>query len=313
MMRFPDSVIVGDVADMTREQWLTERRKGVGASDASAVLGINPWTSEYSLYLEKRNEYIPEDPGEAARWGNILEPVVLDEFRTRIQSEVPGLIVEPYKKMIRSKHRSWQLANLDGVCHLDGESGVVEIKTAGGRGWFDRWADGVPDYYEIQVQHQLAVTGFGYAYVAALLGGNRLKWWRIERNQEQIEALTNLEAEFWARVADGRPPPVSGAQSTTDALKALWPTATPDSEVLLPDEAADVLFVLADAKDAIKSAELIKKSAENQLRVMMGDNESGFLDGVDGPVLTYKSQSRKETVQAAATFRVLRFNMKALK
>jgi putative phage-type endonuclease len=304
--------IVGDTLEMTHEEWLTERRKGVGASDASTVVGINPWSSEFALYLEKRGEYVPEEPGEAAEWGHLLEPVVLDRFRTRIQYEVPGLIVEPYKMMLRSKARPWQLANLDGICLLGDVAGVVEVKTAGGRGWFDRWANGVPDHYILQVQHQMAVTGFDYAYVVALLGGNKLEWWRIERDQGQIETLTNIEAEFWARVQDGNPPAVDGAQSTADALKALYPTATPDSIVELPSEAADCLFVLADANAAIRDAEATKKAAENQLRLMMGDNETGFLEGVEFPVVTFKTQTRKETVQAASTFRVLRPSMKAL-
>lgn len=68
---------------MTRNQWLHWRRKGIGGSDASAIAGINPWKSPMAVWLDKTGQIEPEEAGEAAYWGNVLENVVADEFKER--------------------------------------------------------------------------------------------------------------------------------------------------------------------------------------------------------------------------------------
>lgn len=70
--------------DMTREQWLNLRRRGIGGSDASVVLGVNPYRSVLELWLDKTKQLEPEESTiEAAYWGQVLEPVVRDEFTKR--------------------------------------------------------------------------------------------------------------------------------------------------------------------------------------------------------------------------------------
>ncbi|MDO3387969.1 hypothetical protein QWI17_19145, partial [Gilvimarinus sp. SDUM040013] len=85
------------------------------------------------------------------------------------------------------------------------------------------WKEGVPEYVELQVMHQLAVTGKQAADVAVLLGGQHLEIHRIERDEQMIARLIELERKFWNYVETDTPPPVDGSASAEAALRCLYP------------------------------------------------------------------------------------------
>lgn len=58
---------------------------------------------------------------------------------------------------------------------------------------------------QLQVHHQLAVTGKQAADVAVLLGGQRLEIHRIERDERLIARLIELERQFWRYVETDAP------------------------------------------------------------------------------------------------------------
>src|SRR5699024_6239617 len=77
-----------NVLEMTRKEWLRARQTGIGGSDASAILGFNPWKSPFELYIDKTSNEIEEIDNEAIHWGNVLEDVVADEFTRRTGKRV---------------------------------------------------------------------------------------------------------------------------------------------------------------------------------------------------------------------------------
>ena len=66
--------------NMSREEWLEARRKGIGGSDASAFLGQNQWSSPLSVYMDKRGMTPEKDPTEALIQGTDCEEVVAKRF-----------------------------------------------------------------------------------------------------------------------------------------------------------------------------------------------------------------------------------------
>src|SRR5688500_13923968 len=130
----------------------------------------------------------------------------------------------------------------------------------------------------VQTLHYLAVTGLAFAYVAVLIGGQRLEYRRIERDEEAIGHLNAIEAEFWQRVLDRRPPPPDGSVATGDLLARLYDVEV-DKVAVLPPEALDLLGARAQAKADVKAAEERARLAENQLKALLGDAELGVLDG----------------------------------
>jgi putative phage-type endonuclease len=69
--------------DRERDEWLEQRRHGIGGSDAAAALGLSPWKTPLSLYLEKTGDARPFRDNESMLWGRVLEPAIRAEYTRR--------------------------------------------------------------------------------------------------------------------------------------------------------------------------------------------------------------------------------------
>lgn len=176
------------------EDWLAERRKGIGGSDVAAIMGLSAYSTPYQVWLEKTqgiHHDISEKP--AVMWGNILEPVVGEHY----MDCHPDRHVRRVNAIARSIERPWAQASLDYEVH-DPELGwgVLEIKTAGWRRESD-WEEGVPVYYQTQVAHYLSVTGRPFADVAVLIAGQDYREYRVMRDEEDVATVNAAVDEFW--------------------------------------------------------------------------------------------------------------------
>ena len=246
---------------LSRDKWLKVRKQGIGSSDAAAAVGVNPYQSQLELWMVKtgRDAGLPkpdsDDPGSPVYWGHVLEPIVAEQY-----SRQTGRKVRRVNAVLQhpDPDKHWMLANLDYSVVADEEVQVLECKTAGEFG-ARLWKDGVPDYIQCQVQHQLAVTGKQAADVCVLLCGQSLKIFRIERNEELIEALITLERQFWDYVETDTPPPVDGTASAERALRHLYPEdhgETLDfSESKELADAFSELLAIRSEMEALKSTE----------------------------------------------------------
>ena len=210
---------------LPREDWLAVRKQGIGSSDAAAAVGLNPYKSQLELWLEKtgRDTSLPKlDPNDEespAHWGNILEPIVATHYTKRSGHRVRrvnAVLQHPDPKL------PWMLANIDREVIGADDVQILECKTAGING-ARLWKEGVPEYVQLQVMHQLAVTGKQAADVAVLLGGQHLEIHRIERDESMIARLIDLERLFWDYVVSDTPPPADGTESAEAALRCLYP------------------------------------------------------------------------------------------
>lgn len=293
--------------DLTREQWLEARRDGIGGSDAAAILGLDPFKTPLAVYLDKTGELPDDEPGEAAAWGIRLEDVVADAAVDHINEQRQADGLEPVKARRRNAilahpERPWMLANIDReTVGYEGGPGILEVKTTGhwaAQTWEDD-GDTLPDRYHVQTQHYLAVTGRDHGWIAVLVAGQRLVVEPVERDQELIDALVEVEEAFWKRVANGDPPPAGPADE--DILKAVYPEARAATKVLLPDEARDLIAQRNAAKAAENAAKDRRKEAENRLRQLIGDAEEAWLPGDNRPAFTYREINRTSLDSKALT------------
>ena len=259
-----------DTNNLSYEQWLEYRKTGIGGSDASVVCGVNKYRSPVELWLEKTGQLPYQEAGEAAYWGTQLEPVVRSEFTKRT-----GIEVKLVKQLLQSEEHPFMQANLDGICeHPDYGTCIFEAKTASAYK-SNEWENGIPAEYMLQIQHYMSVTGYKGTFIAVLIGGNTFKWKYIERDDEIIEMLIHLEADFWEHIVNNTPPPLDGSEASEKFLSDRYPESIPQSRIILPPE-ADVLIKEYDKETAIlnEAAEL-RQRAENLLKEMLGDNENG--------------------------------------
>lgn len=260
---------------MTRDEWLKWRNKGIGGSDASIICGVNKYKSAVELWMEKTGQIEPREAGEAAYWGTILEPIIREEFTKRT-----GLVVGIEKSILQHPYYPFMLANLDGMV-IDSEKKcgyVFEAKTANPFA-ADNWELDVPEGYQLQVQHYMAVTGCTGAYIAVLIGGNQFKFYFIERDEDIITLLIKLEKQFWDCVVKRKPPKLDGSKASSELLSRLYPKGKSKDIVPLPEEALGFIRQYEDALSAENEAVLKKEEAVNHLKDLLGDNQYGSAGG----------------------------------
>lgn len=208
---------------LDRDQWLQVRKSGIGSSDAAAAVGLHPYKSQLTLWMEKTGrdgglpKVDPNDDSSPMYWGTLLEPIVAAHYTRRTGNRVRRI-----NAVLQHPQHPWMLANIDREVVGAPTVQILECKTAGIQG-ARLWADGVPDYVQLQVMHQLAVTGKAAADVAVLLGGQELQVFRIDRDEEAITQLVTLERRFWDYVERDEAPPADGSDSADIALRALHP------------------------------------------------------------------------------------------
>ena len=279
------AVVLASTENMSYEDWLEHRKLGIGGSDASVVCGINKYKSPVELWMNKTGQLPDQEAGEAAYWGTLLESIVRDEFTRRTGIEVTKPTV-----ILQSEEHPFMLANLDGTCEVpDVGTCIFEAKTASAYK-AGEWEDTIPDEYQLQIQHYMAVTGYAGAYIAVLIGGNTFRWKFVERDEELISMLIELESAFWNHVQDCTPPPLDGSDAAAKFLSERFPTSKPTSHITLPDTAADLLAQYDEACAELEAVTERKQKAENLLKEMLGDNEVGT---TAGRVITWKSVAQE--------------------
>lgn len=284
---YPDTTLaLPEPAD--RIAWLLQRREGIGASDCPPILGFGrshgdgTRDTQLDVWLDKTGQVpLSNASNEAMEWGHLLEPIICDRAAHRLGVEsrqCAGLV---------SVDRPWQRASLDRVLLTD--DGPIPLEAKNTSQWLAAdWADGqVPDAAELQVQHQLSVTGAPYAYVAGLVGGNRLIVRRIERDQELIDHINTTEGAFWHdNVLGGVAPEVVSYQDTATMLGAI---PDRDDPVLVLDSETDaerVVQLLGDY-DAARTRELsgIEGKTEARNRLLWMAQGASEIQAPDGTTL----------------------------
>lgn len=298
----------------SREAWLEGRKAGIGSSDAAAILGLSRFKSALGLYYDKLG-LGNDNPraAEAAEWGLALETPIANRYAAvtgRHVADPPLFSIAvsdkyPFALASVDKFIVGQSRHVDGVVPRQG-IGILEVKNAH---YFmaDMWSadnnNEPPLEYQIQVQHQMMVSGLSWGSIAALIGGSEFLWADIARDEAVIEMLAEKEREFWARVLEQVPPEADGSESSREILKKLYPRDI--GEVIgLGVEGLELHERLTTTKAALKAMEIEKATAENRLRQLMGNATLGTLP--NGMSYSYKSQDRASFVSPATSFRVLR-------
>lgn len=248
---------------MITQQQLQNRRNGIGASDAAAILGIDPWKTPLEVFLDKVGiaEETKVEFGTPLYWGNILEDSV-----ARAYSDCTGEILR--KSLVTLIHPGHHFI----MCHLDrkieGKRKILECKTshmAMGDKWGDVGTEHAPLNYIVQVQHQMAVTGYEEADIAVLIGGSIFRYYTIKRDEEIITKIIEEECKFWnGHVLTLIAPPCINKGD----VKLLF--RQDDGEAIdATDEIAESIEKLIELKETSKNTEKEKSELEDRIALFM--------------------------------------------
>ena len=257
---------------LNRDQWLEVRKGGIGSSDAAAAVGLHPYKSQLQLWMEKtgRDSDLPvtdpQDDSSPMYWGTLLEPIVAAHYTRRT-----GHKVRRINAVLQHPDRPWMLANIDREVVGASDVQILECKTTGIHG-ARLWRDGVPEYVQLQVMHQLAVTGKAAAEVAVLLGGQELQVFRIDRDEALIAQLIALERQFWEYVERDQQPPADGSDSADLALRCLYPRDSGTTLDLSDDmEMSGAFSDLLAVREVIGTQSALEAQLKQRIQQRMGD------------------------------------------
>lgn len=250
---------------VNRDEWLKQRSKGLGGSDAGAVMGLNPYKSAYTLWAEKTGQIsnVVEE-NEAIRLGNDLEDYVAKRFAERENKRI-----KRSSYCYQSKEFPFMRANVDRL--IVGENSALECKTANPFKDGDYSNDIIPPTYYCQCLHYMVVCGFDRMYLAVLVFQKGFYTYVIDRGNEAVEAdiraLIKAESEFWKLVENGTAPDVDGSESTAQTLKQLHKDELKTVfDLTAYDEKLDEIQELKEQQKELKTRQ---KTLENELKEVL--------------------------------------------
>lgn len=246
------------------EAWKELRSKYIGGSDAAAVVGLNPYSSAYSLWAEKTGQTPPFEGNLATEVGTFLEEFVAKKFE-----QETGKKVRRCNQSILNDKYPWAIANIDR--EIVGEDAGLEIKTTSELLTKKFKGGDFPSQYYVQCTHYLAMTGKQKWYLAVLIGNRDFKIFTIDRDDTEIAALMSAEEKFWSCVTTKTPPAVDGSKATSEALKAIYPEGQNFRAVDLFGY-EDCLTQYMALKTQIDELTKLKEEMANRVKLYMGDS-----------------------------------------
>jgi len=286
-----------DAAQSDRE---ADRAASVGASEVPAILGVEVeiegaiFASPYSLAAVKLGLIAPArlEDVDAVQSGIHLERGIGAWYAAKRTREA-GSAVEvehwPQSHRVRHASRAWLRCTPDFVQTIDGEPALLQVKNVSE--WSAAaWRHAPPLPYQIQVQAEMAITGSPRSTLCACIGGQRLAWFDLERDDRFIEKMLSSVDEFWGMVARGEAPPVDGSVWTADALAERFRTARPEKIEPLAWEMVEAVTRLQGIKAEIAEREKSARKLENQLKEAIGTAGAGQLP--NGSLVTWLPDSR---------------------
>ncbi len=282
---------------VARTQWLAARRQHITSTDAPAILGQSSWASPLTIYCRKLGLESEPEATERMELGSAMQVPVAEFYARRTGRAIAH--VEPFL-LVKHPQIPWLASSLDAFqVDKDKGRGLLEVKLSDPEdklAWTNE--DNVPLVHQIQLQHELLVTGAAWGTLCCLLRGARLVYVDYDANPDFQKALVGVLGAFWSEHLCKQNPPVDGWEhpASKDAIRALYPEDA-GAIVKLPPEAEQYAaeWDIADAELEIaeKTVADLKKRKDaraNRLKLWMRDARYGVLE--DGSAFAWKSYPR---------------------
>ena len=262
-----------------KEQWLKLRLQDITSTEVSALFGLNPYSTEFELWHRKKNqEVVAFEENERMRWGNRLEKAIAEGI-----ADEHGWMVHPFKEYARRPDLRAG-SSFDYMVAVPNEAGdapiegLLEIKNVDGLQFKNKWIveDGkvieAPPHIELQVQHQMMITGHPFAYIGALVGGNSLTLIKRTPDDTIIEAIKEKIAIFWDSI-DKNIEPSPDFIRDAEFISKIYNYAEPGKTADSTPEIEDLVAKYKQASDIEKQATKEKKAAKAQILSIISDAE----------------------------------------
>lgn len=274
-------------ASASREEWLLQRRRGLGGTDSATLAGVNKFSTPYEIWLDKTSEIPPVEEDKDIFWyGHVMEPIIIQRFK-----EKTGLDVRQVGTYVSKEHPELYV-NPDGFVS---DGGILEMKTTD---WYTEsgeiWSSGaIPEHPMVQIQKALAVTGRSHGWIVALVDRSLKIHGPIPRDESMITELIARETAWWqTHVVEGVEPAINYGSVDVEELLLRFPQHMEGKFLVaddapIPDLLIDSFVDYARIRDARLAAEKNEKDLKARLLEHFGDAETLMIHGK--PAATWKS------------------------
>ena len=278
-----------------------DRQTRLGASDIATLLNLNPYTTEYTLHLEKTGQLHEWTGNDATEDGQLFEPLILTRAEQRLgKLERDVFLPCPNGNPIG--------ATLDGL--LVGSNEVIEAKTTGLGDrpivgyWGSEGTAEIPEQYLVQVQVQMHCAQAQVAHVAAWVGHRGIRYYRVERDQEVIDQLVEMSCRWWQRhVVEGIAPSANNPPDL-EVFKRL--RRQPAKAIDLKAKADKLIERMNKAKEKVAKSKESQEKIQSQLLLLLKDAEQGTTPS--GTVVSYFEYERKGYTVQPSKYRTLKIS-----
>lgn len=256
-----------------------DRIKGIGGSEAAAVLGLSKWKTPYQVYLDKLGLSGERESTPAMEWGSRLEPVIRQKYEDETGRIVRWPVGDEYGHA-QSAEYPFMLATLDGITD-DGRG--LEIKTARSAAeWGDEGTDEIPQEYVLQCQHYMVVADLRVFDLAVLFAGNDFRIYEVPEDRELQEMMIEGERQFWELVQNQTPPPIT---TYADAVRR-W-SMSHEQKVVATFDLMLAVTALREVQAKRKVLDGMEEDAHFALLRVMEESDT-LVDERDNVLVTYK-------------------------
>lgn len=268
-----------------REEWLAGRGKGIGASEAGTVLGLNPFCTPYQLWRYKKGIDPPQAENFAMKAGHYLEDAVSMFFRDGSGAHIIKASTEDFT--IYDSERPWLRVSPDRTFwrpwakHNEAEKSILECKTT----QLTIDPDNLPKHWFCQIQMNMGVAEYKDGALAWLTMGRYFGYRDIEFDKEFYDWMTDQITEYWQRyiVGDEEPAPY-----TAEDIMIKYPRHKEGKTVTADTDIMEQLERLKILKSEIKPMETEAKEIEGNLKLFFGDAET-IVDDMGKTLATWKA------------------------
>ena len=243
--------------------WLAWRRGGLGGTDVSAILGINPWRSGWDVWLDKTGQGEPFEGNEATEFGNIAEDMVIRWGARQLNAAVVRVLPQVHRKhpVIRGSADSLLAMEAGGMVGLEAKTTKDEP---------DGWEPTL--IYKFQCRVYMAVYDHDVWWLAAFHKHHaKFTLHRIDRDLAIEEAMIEKMLAWWqTHIVEGKPPVSDGSKAEHTYLRDTHQQARPGF-VQASDEMEKILHRYADLSKAKKRIDAEQKQLGAQIKRAIGD------------------------------------------
>lgn len=254
-----------DLRKMSHEEWLVLRKNGIGGSDVGAVCGMNPYKTAIQVYYDKISDTVELIDNEAMKQGRAFEDYVASRFM-----EATGKKVRKSNFMYIHENYPFMLADIDRW--VVGENAGLECKTAN-TFMADQWRDGVPVSYLLQCYHYIATCNADAWYIAVLIYGREFKYYKIERDEQILESLVEIERDFWINnIGKGIIPEPDGSKTADKVLSECFKDA--GNKNILLTGFNEQLERRQELQELIDKLDKEKNTIDQKIKLFLGEQDA---------------------------------------